>query len=95
MGTKTQRIALKFGMPVIGLEENHKPIDELAQTKKKVFFFWDALMSVPVAGQPATPCQRFGSLTVGHPAGYHAGQAHAGSPAASRNWTWFCSLQMD
>ena len=31
---KTKRIAMKFGMLVIGLEENRRSIDELAQTKK-------------------------------------------------------------
>ena len=36
-GTKTQRIAMKFGVLVIGLGENHMSIDELAQTKKNVF----------------------------------------------------------
>ena len=35
--TKTQRIAMKFGMLVIGLGENHMPIDDLAQTK--MFFY--------------------------------------------------------
>ena len=38
---KTQKIAMKFGMLVIGLVENHKPIDELAQT---IFFGGDILM---------------------------------------------------
>ena len=33
--TKRQRIAIEFGMLVIGLEENHMPIDELPQTKKR------------------------------------------------------------
>ena len=37
-GTKTQRIAMKFGMLVVGLGENHKSIDELAQTES--FFFY-------------------------------------------------------
>ena len=36
-GTKTQRIAIKFGMLVIGLGANHRSTDELAQTKK-IFF---------------------------------------------------------
>ena len=30
-GTKTQRIAMKYGVLVIGLEENAVSIDELAQ----------------------------------------------------------------
>ena len=36
-GTKTQRIAMKFGMLVIGLGENRRSIDELEQTKKRFF----------------------------------------------------------
>ena len=36
-GTNTQRIAMKFGMLVIGLGENARLIDELAQTQKSVF----------------------------------------------------------
>ena len=39
-GTKTQRIAMKFGVHVIELEEHQGSIDELAQ-KKSVF--WDTL----------------------------------------------------
>ena len=37
-------IAMKFGMLVIGLGENHKSIDELART---IFFF---------LGDPTVPC---------------------------------------
>ena len=43
MGTKTQRIDMKFGMHVIGLKEHQGPIDELAQ-RKKCLFFWDTLL---------------------------------------------------
>ena len=35
---------MKFGMLVVGLWENHKSLDELAQTKR--CFFWDTLMSI-------------------------------------------------
>ena len=35
-GTETLKIAMKFGMPVIGQEENSVSIDELGQ--RKVFF---------------------------------------------------------
>ena len=37
-GTKTQRIAMNFGVLVIGLGQNHRSIDELAQTKKLFVF---------------------------------------------------------
>ena len=33
-GTKTQRIAMKFGVHVIDLREHQRSIDELAQRKK-------------------------------------------------------------
>ena len=42
-GTKTQSIAMKFGMLVIGLGENAVLVDDLAQ-RRGVFFGGDTLM---------------------------------------------------
>ena len=37
---------MKFDMLVIGLGENHRSIDELAQTKKKCFFTPHCALSI-------------------------------------------------